>query len=60
MSPNRYGERDDTAAEVVNEPPEVPHPPGCKDGWLDRDSTPARPCLVCRPHLAPDARTRIH
>lgn len=61
MGLDRFGEPEDQPPEGgTTEPPAVPHPPGCKDGWLDRDSIPARPCLVCKPHLAPNARTRIH
>lgn len=30
----------------------------CDDGWIDRDANPARPCLICKPHLAPAARRR--
>ena len=33
--------------------PVVPdHDPRCEDGWIDRDSDPAIPCLTCRPNLA--------
>lgn len=62
MSPvDRFGE-------PVEEPPEdeqSPAPPaedpcGCDHGWWDRDGDQPRPCFRCRPHLAPNARTRIH
>ncbi|MEV6445990.1 hypothetical protein [Amycolatopsis sp. NPDC051716] len=50
---DRYGERlepdDDTSTDDVHE---------CDGGWVDRDSNPAVPCLVCRPRLTPKPRTR--
>lgn len=50
---DRYGERleldDDTSAD------DDVHT--CDGGWIDRDSNPAVPCLICRPRLAPKPRT---
>ncbi|WP_409186691.1 hypothetical protein F9C11_21620 [Amycolatopsis sp. VS8301801F10] len=34
------------------------HDPRCRNGWLDRDADPAVPCLVCKPHLAPNLLRR--
>ncbi|ACU39383.1 hypothetical protein [Actinosynnema mirum] len=42
--PDRYGDQDE------------PEPHACNEGWLDRDADHPRPCLVCKPHLAPGAR----
>ena len=56
MSPNRYGERDDDQADTGDLPA---HPePLCDRGWFDRNGDTPRPCLHCRPHLAPGRRVR--
>ena len=34
----------------------IPHT--CDAGWLDRDADHPRPCLICKPHLAPEARKK--
>lgn len=58
--PDRYGEPVDDEYDVVTTPSParlqaVPLPAhDCDRGWLDYDN--ARPCLTCRPHLAPSAR----
>jgi len=43
---DRYGELEQ---DEVDEVSPVHH---CHGGWIDRDATPARPCLSCKPHLA--------
>lgn len=30
----------------------------CDDGWLDRDADQPKPCLRCKPHLAPGRLNR--
>lgn len=46
---DRYGELvdDEDQADVDTAPAHR-----CDGGWLDRDSVPARPCLICRPWLS--------
>ncbi|MEU4804394.1 hypothetical protein [Actinosynnema sp. NPDC023587] len=43
--PDRYGE-----------PRPVEHV--CRNGWIDPDADNPRPCLECKPHLAPARRVR--
>ncbi|MGW5743832.1 hypothetical protein [Amycolatopsis sp. NPDC003861] len=45
---DRYGER----VEDDDERNDAPH--RCDRGFVDRDADHPVPCLVCRPHLAPD------
>ncbi|EOD65618.1 hypothetical protein, partial [Amycolatopsis vancoresmycina] len=47
---DRYGEHQDDDVDTT----QAAHHE-CNDGWLDADG--AVPCLTCRPHLAPPART---
>lgn len=48
MSPDRYGEPLEDAPE-----PSL-HDPRCDGhGWVDRNSDHPKPCLDCKPHLAP-------
>lgn len=51
MRRDRTGEPvDDDGQDTL---PAQPHPPGCRKGWLPEDEDGhARPCLVCKPHLA--------
>ena len=54
----------DRTGEVINadeqdEPQERPHDPGCNGkGWINHDPDHPRPCLRCKPHLAPDKLRR--
>ncbi|TWE22884.1 hypothetical protein FHX69_4140 [Prauserella muralis] len=51
--------RRDRTGEPIDEP--EPHDPRCHDGWINRDSTPARPCYHCKPWTRPDRRrAQIH
>ena len=61
MSPNRYSEPDEDAIDE--------HPPDdapveeqsheCRKGWLSKpDADHPVPCLICKPHLAPE--NRVH
>lgn len=55
------GRLDRTGDEI--DPDTEGHDPRCNDGWLDnsRDSEHPRPCLDCKPHLAPARRhARAH
>ncbi|MFD8496291.1 hypothetical protein [Amycolatopsis sp. NPDC059657] len=48
--------RKDRTGELVE-----PDEHDCDDGWLDRDADPMRPCLICKPHLAPSRlRAQLH
>lgn len=56
MSPTRYGDPE-PEPEPVDEPAE--HDPRCRKGWLPPFDADVRvPCLVCKPHLAPDRRVQ--
>jgi hypothetical protein len=54
--------RHDRTGEPVEDddpqPDEPFHDPRCDGGWLDRDADVPVPCLVCKPHLAPDLLQR--
>lgn len=58
MPRDRYGElledQDDHTDPSLQATQRPPH--DCQDGWIDPDVDNPLPCLVCRPHLAPDAR----
>jgi len=56
VSPTRYGDPDPAPDDRrAGEP--VPHE--CRKGWLSPpDADRPVPCLICRPHLAPDRRVR--
>jgi hypothetical protein len=52
VSPDRYGE-------IAEDPEPVQHDPRCRKGWLPPFDADVRvPCLVCKPHLAPDRRVQ--
>lgn len=51
---DRYGDLIEDQADPDRNDAEPRH--DCDDGWIDRDVDNPLPCLVCRPHLAPDAR----
>lgn len=42
----------DRTGEPVDPEP-TPHDPRCVSGWIDRDGEHPKPCLDCKPHLAP-------
>lgn len=54
MSPTRYGDPDPEAEQDATTA--QPHDPRCRKGWIDRDGDQPVPCLVCKPHLAPELR----
>ncbi|SMD24195.1 hypothetical protein [Lentzea albidocapillata] len=60
MPHDRYGETDDNENQAVtaDRPQQTVHrlPHACDQGWLDRNADHPRPCLTCRPHLAPHRR----
>ncbi|GAB3156484.1 hypothetical protein GCM10027258_62990 [Amycolatopsis stemonae] len=43
---------DRTGDEIDDDDPAAQPPHRCDGGWIDRDANPARPCLVCKPHLS--------
>lgn len=49
---DRYGEP------IEDDDPQIERPHRCQRGWIDRNADNPVPCLVCRPHLAPENRTR--
>jgi hypothetical protein len=49
---DRFGEPIEEPAE--DGPSEPLHDLRCRNGWIDRDADVPVPCLICRPHLAPD------
>lgn len=51
---DRTGEPIEDESESVDAPF---HDPRCRNGWIDRDADQPKPCLLCRPHLAPE---RLH
>lgn len=55
---DRYGEEIENAETGAHVLPELQHDQRCVDGWINRDSVPAVPCLQCKPHLTRVVRRR--
>jgi hypothetical protein len=58
---DQFGEPQDDQGESPEEQSEAwlaEHKQSCP-GLLDRDGDQPRPCLICRPHLAPGRRVRL-
>lgn len=52
--------RHDRTGELIedDDEAETARPHRCRRGWIDRNADHPVPCLVCKPHLAPENRTR--
>ncbi len=60
MTYDQFGEPEPgDPVEVSDEWPDVNAPHTCDKGWIDREADQPRPCLICRPHLAPGRRVRL-
>lgn len=58
MSYDQFGEPESVEDEAGGAVEAPMHDRRCRKGWIDRDSIPAVPCLICKPHLAPEERRR--
>lgn len=61
MTYDQFGEpepeQDDVEEVPSGEAELAEHKARCS-GWIDRDADQPKPCLRCRPHLAPEERRR--
>lgn len=63
MTYDQFGEPEsEQEDQVTGDPPPseaelAEHKKRCS-GWVDRDADHPKPCLRCRPHLAPEERRR--